>query len=196
MTVYSALTRLNWISSSVWQCGSHTAAAHLQRLRQPGWQISQEHGAALGRAGRQHHCHQPASGCQRQRRRTEHQGNPGLLVGMAPASGSASGARTAKTFLSLSLCRCFSSCYLSGRNTTGSRQAKEERLDDQSLTGSAAGQRLRQPVLPEEAEDGQGTNADAVPLVHTQAERPCEWVKSAAAIPHSQIGRIKSCPAV
>lgn len=30
-------------------------------------------------------------------------------------------------------------------------------MDDQSLTGSTAGQRLRQPVLSEEAEDGQGT---------------------------------------
>lgn len=46
----------------------------------------------------------------------------------------------------------------SGWNAAGSRQAKEERLDDQSLTGSAAGQRLRQPILPEETEDGQGTH--------------------------------------
>lgn len=30
-------------------------------------------------------------------------------------------------------------------------------MDDKSLTGSAAGKRLRQPVLPEETEDGQGT---------------------------------------
>ncbi|MEQ2204739.1 hypothetical protein XENOCAPTIV_017836, partial [Xenoophorus captivus] len=47
------------------------------------------------------------------------------------------------------------------RNTSGPRQAKEECLDDQSLTGSAAGQRLRQPVLPKKAEDGQGVQTES-----------------------------------
>lgn len=44
---------------------SHPAPAHLQRVGQPGRQISQEHGAALGRSGRKHHRHQPAAGRQR-----------------------------------------------------------------------------------------------------------------------------------
>lgn len=57
------------------QCGPHSAATDLQRLRQPGRQVSQEHGAALGRAGRQHHGDQPAAGRQRQRGRAEHQGS-------------------------------------------------------------------------------------------------------------------------
>lgn len=52
---------------------------------------------------------------------------------------------------------------LSGRNAAGPCQAKEERVDDQSLTGSTAGQRLRQSVLPEETEDGQGTNTNRFP---------------------------------
>lgn len=52
---------------------------------------------------------------------------------------------------------------LSGRNAAGPCQATEERVDDQSLTGSAAGQRLRQPVLPEKTEDGQGTSTNRYP---------------------------------
>lgn len=62
---------------------------------------------------------------------------------------------------------------LLGRNAAGSCQATEERVDDQSLTGSAAGQRLRQPVLPEKTEDGQGTCTNRYPPV-TLTERAWE----------------------
>lgn len=46
----------------LWQRGPHPAAADLQCVGKPGRQVPQEHGAALGRAGRQHHRHQPAAG--------------------------------------------------------------------------------------------------------------------------------------
>lgn len=49
-----------------------------------------------------------------------------------------------------------STFYVSGGDAAGPGQAKEERVDDQPLAGGAAGQRLRQPVLSEEAQDGQG----------------------------------------
>lgn len=67
---------------SVYQCGSHPAAIDLQRLCEPGRQISQEHSTALGRAGRKLHRHQLAAGRQRQCGRTEHQGRaiPGLFL--------------------------------------------------------------------------------------------------------------------
>lgn len=58
--------------------------------------------------------------------------------------------------------------WFSGRDAAGSCKTKEERLDDQSLTGSTAGQRLRQPIVPEKTKDGQGTgeqvNAVTSPL--------------------------------
>lgn len=66
------------------------------------------------------------------------------------------------------------SVVFQGWNTVRSRQAKEECLDDQSLTGSAAGQRLRQPVIPEETEDGQGVctqNTHTVTLHYTLKEK-------------------------
>lgn len=44
----------------------------------------------------------------------------------------------------------------SGGDAAGPGQAKEERVDDQPPAGGAAGKRLRQPVLFEEAQDGQG----------------------------------------
>lgn len=67
--------------------------------------------------------------------------------------------------------------FFLGRNTARSCQAKEERLDDQSLTGSATGQRLRQPVLPEETEDGQGTNTHTHMLRYMKREQQAvrEW---------------------
>lgn len=46
--------------------------------------------------------------------------------------------------------------FVLGGDAARPRQAKEECLDDQPLAGGATGQRLRQPVLPEETEDGQG----------------------------------------
>lgn len=46
--------------------------------------------------------------------------------------------------------------FVLGGDAARPRQAKEECLDDQPLAGGATGQRLRQPILPEEAEDGQG----------------------------------------
>lgn len=79
---------LNFVLVLLPQCGSHPAAPDLQRVRQPGRQISQEHSAALGRAGRQHHCHQPPAGRQRQRRCAEHQGrtlNPSDVQGLISA---------------------------------------------------------------------------------------------------------------
>lgn len=75
---------------------------------------------------------------------------------------------------------CMLFFFFLGRNTARSCQAKEERLDDQSLTGSATGQRLRQPVLPEETEDGQGTNTHTHAPIHEKRTAGSQRVENSS----------------